>query len=213
MNALWTAPRVSVLVADDHPLVRRGIANIIEREPRLSLCAEVDDGAKAATAFRELRPDVVMMDLCMPNADGLEGIQRIRSIDMDARIVVLTGSDSEDDISRSLRAGAVGYLLKDASAEELVTCILRVRAGGRYLASGPAMRLAERSCNNALSPRELDILKLLTTGKSNKDIGRNAGVTEQTVKSHVNNILSKLGVASRTEAVTLAIRRGIVTLG
>ncbi|MGJ7506646.1 LuxR C-terminal-related transcriptional regulator [Variovorax sp. GT1P44] len=200
----------SVLVVDDHPILRRGIASVIEQEPRLDLAGESSTGGEGALLFSRLRPDVVLMNLSSGEAADVEGIERIRALDSSAYIINLTRCDHGEDIHDVLRAGARGYIRMDTSVAELVTCILRVAEGGRYLTPAAAAKLAETVWSDALSRRELDILKLVSTGKSNRDIGRAAGITEETVKSHVNRILSKLGVASRTEAVSVAVRRGVI---
>lgn len=200
----------TVLVVDDHPILRRGIASVIEQEPRLDLAGEASTGEQGAMLFSRLRPDVVLMNLSSSATADLEGIERIRALDSSAYVINLTRYDHGEDIHDVLRAGARGYIRMDTSVAELVTCILRVAEGGRYLTPAAAERLAEKVWSDALSRRELDILRLVSTGKSNRDIGRVAGIAEETVKSHVNRILSKLGVASRTEAVSVAVRRGVI---
>jgi two-component system NarL family response regulator len=204
--------RFSVLISDDHPLVRHGIKHVVDSDERLTIAGEASSGMEAAEAYRRLRPDVVLMDLNMPESSGLEGINRIREADRDARIVILTSFDGEEDIFAGLRSGARGYILKDAPVRDLVDCILLVARGGRYVPSTIAARLANRMGFTALSERELDILNLMVNGASNKQIARRAGITEGTVKFHVTNILSKMAVESRTEAVTAAVRRGLVRL-
>jgi two-component system NarL family response regulator len=202
--------RYSVLIIDDHPLLRRGMASVVEDDPRLTLVGEAGDACEGASAFATLRPDVVVMNLSTGDSADIDGIERIRFLDSTACIVNVARLDCEENIHKVLRAGALGYIRADASIDELLTCILRVAQGGKYLAPAAAAKLAEAIWFDALSRRELDILKLVSTGKSNRDIGRAAGITEETVKSHVNRILSKLGVTSRTGAVSVAVQRGVI---
>jgi two-component system NarL family response regulator len=199
-----------VLVADDHALLRTGVANIINQEPELEVVAEAVDGLDAVEMFRRHRPDVTLMDLRMPGIEGVEAVRRIRAIDPLARVVVLTTYDADEDIARALQAGAKAYILKDIAASALVACIHDVLAGKTYLAPAAAAKLAERVTQIQLTPRELAALRLLADGHSNKEIATLLTISERTVKSHLGHLFEKLGVTSRTEAVRVATRRGLV---
>jgi DNA-binding NarL/FixJ family response regulator len=203
---------IRILLADDHPVVRAGLQALISRRSGMSVIAQASNGAEALNLFRRHRPDVALIDLRMPQMDGVETITAIREQFPAARIIVLTTFDGDEDIYRALRAGAKAYLLKDVPREELLDCIRRVYEGKTYLPSGVANKLAERVAAAQLTKRELDVLRLMSAGKSNKEIGTALLVTEGTVKAHVNSILHKLGVGGRTEAVTSAVKRGIVQL-
>jgi two-component system NarL family response regulator len=200
---------LSILIADDHPLMRMGLAHMIEQDSRFALAGEAQDGCEAVDLYMRLRPDIVLMDLHMPKKSGVQAIEAIRAFDRHALIVILTSFGGEEDIYSGLRAGAKAYMLKDASAQQVIDCILTVADGRKYLPPEVAAKLAERMDESELSGREREILALVALGKSNKQVARLASITEGTVKFHVNNILSKLGVASRTEAVAVAARRGI----
>jgi two-component system NarL family response regulator len=200
---------LSILIADDHPLMRMGLAHMIEQDSRFALAGEAEDGCEAVDLYMRLRPDIVLMDLHMPKKSGVRAIEAIREFDGRALIVILTSFGSEEDIYSGLRAGAKAYMLKDASAQQVIDCMLTVADGRKYLPPEVAAKLAERMDESELSGREREILALVALGKSNKQVARLASITEGTVKFHVNNILSKLGVASRTEAVAVAARRGI----
>jgi two-component system NarL family response regulator len=204
--------RARVLLVDDHALLRTGVANIINHEPALEVVAEAANGMDAIEAFREHRPDVVLMDLRMPGLEGVEAVTRIREIDPQALVVVLTTYDADEDIARALKAGAKAYILKDIDAESLIRCIRDVLAGKTYLAPSAAAKLAERVTQVQLTPRELAALRLLANGQSNKEIATSLEISERTVKSHLAHLFEKLGVTSRTEAVRVATRRGLVRL-
>lgn len=203
---------IRVLLADDHPVVREGLAALINRRPDMTVVAEAGTGREAAELFREQRPDIALIDLRMPEMDGVTAIRRIRADFPAARIIVLTTFDGDEDIYLALRAGARGYLLKDAPREDLLECIRCVYQGKTYLPSELAAKLAERLAGSELSAREHEVLQLMAAGKSNRQIAGVLFVAEGTVKVHVNNILHKLGVSARTEAVTVALKRGIVQL-
>ena len=205
-----TAP-ITLLIADDHPLILAGLASLINSMPQFQLLAQADNGARAVELYRQHRPQVVIMDLSMPVMHGLDAIGNILAFDAAARIVILTTYQGDEDVHRGLRAGARGYLLKDSGAEQLVACIEAVAQGQRFLPPEVASKLAERTEVGQLSPRELEILAHLATGKSNKMIARSAAIEVGTVKFHVNNILAKLNVGSRTEAATVASRRGLLS--
>lgn len=199
-----------MLIADDHSLVRHGLAAIIDMEDDTQVVGEAGDGEEAIALWRELRPDVVLMDLRMPRVEGVEAIKRIRAEDPHAGIIVLTTFDHDEDIYAGLRAGAKAYLLKDVEPEELFRCIRAVHSGEAYLQSKVAVRLAQRVHDESLTGREEQILKLLAEGKSNRAIGQALFITESTVKSHLKSLFVKLDVTSRAEAVALAARRGLV---
>jgi DNA-binding NarL/FixJ family response regulator len=206
------APKIRLLVADDHPVVRKGLVAILASDDRLEVVAEADNGAEAVEKFRALSPDVVLIDLRMPQMGGVDAIAAIRELDATARVIIMTAVDGEEDIYRGLRAGAKGYILKDAPVDEIIGAVLMTMQGRRYLAQSVAAKLADHLDSNQLSEREMDILRFIATGLSNKGIARKAGITEGTVKFHVNNILTKLGCASRTEAVAAALKRGLIQL-
>ncbi len=201
---------ITLLIADDHPLILAGLASLIESLPGLRLLGQAGTGQAAVQLYRELRPDVVLMDLNMPQMHGVEAIERICASDAQAKIVILTTYQGEDNVHRAMRAGARGYLLKDSGFRQLAECIGKVAAGGLYLPPELAAQQAARIEANRLSKREHDILLHLSAGKSNKMIARSAGIEVGTVKFHVNNILTKLNVSSRTEAATVAARRGLL---
>nr|WP_315250108.1 response regulator transcription factor [uncultured Duganella sp.] len=203
---------ISILIADDHPLILAGLSSLLGAMPEFRLVAQASDGVQAVELYRQHRPDVVIMDLSMPRLNGVEAIEQIRAQDAGASIVILTTYQGDEDVYRGLRAGAKAYLLKDSASEQLVDCLRMVAAGQQYLPDAVASKLAERKAGNQLSRRELDILAHLATGKSNKMIARSADIEVGTVKFHVNNILAKLNVASRTEAATVAARRGLLSV-
>jgi two-component system NarL family response regulator len=202
--------KIKVLIADDHALVRRGFAAIINMEDDVTVVGEAADGDQAVDLWRRLRPDVVLMDLSMPKVEGVEAIKRIRAEDPDAAIIVLTTFDHDEDIYAGLRAGAQAYLLKDAQPEELFRCIRAVHSGEAYLQPKIAAKLVQRVQEEPLTDREVQILKLLAEGKSNRAIGQALYITESTVKSHLKSLFIKLDVTSRAEAIALAARRGLV---
>lgn len=204
--------RASVLVVDDHALVRTGVANIISQEPDLQVVAEAANGLEAVEAFTRLRPEVTLLDLRMPVMEGVEAVRQIRAIDPGARVIVLTTYDTDEDIARALKAGAKAYILKDIAAAALIACIHDVLAGKTYLAPSAAAKLAERVTQVQLTPRELAALRSLADGRSNKEIATALDISERTVKTHLAHLFEKLGVTSRTEAIKVASRRGLVRL-
>lgn len=201
---------IKVLIVDDHPVVREGLAAMINRQTDLAVVAQAADGQQAIEFFRNHKPDVTLMDLRMPGISGVEATHTICQEFPGSRIIVLTTYDGDEDIYRALQAGAKAYLLKDTYREELLEAIRAVHAGQRRVSPTLVTRLAERVASDELTSRELDVLKLVVCGKSNKEIGAVLDITEGTVKGHVNSIMSKLGVSDRTEAATTALRRGIV---
>jgi two-component system NarL family response regulator len=204
--------RANVLVVDDHALLRTGVANIINQESDLHVIAEASNGLEAVEAFVRHRPDVTLLDLRMPVMEGVEAVRQIRERDPLAKVIVLTTYDTDDDISRALKAGAKAYVLKDISADALIECIHEVLAGKTYLAPSAAAKLAEGVTRVQLTPRELTTLRLMADGKSNKEIANELDISERTVKTHLGHLFEKLGVTSRTEAVKIATRRGLVRL-
>lgn len=199
-----------VLIVDDHPVVRVGVRALIERDADLRVVAEARDGAEAVAMYQEHRPDVVVMDVRMPHVDGVQAIRRIAASYPEARIIALTSFEGDADIYRAIRAGARGYLLKDALETSLLDAIRRAAAGERVIPPEIASRLAAFIAQDELTPRELEVLELAAKGMRNCDIAMAIGRKEETVKAHLKNIMKKLGVGARTEAVTLALRRGII---
>jgi two-component system NarL family response regulator len=206
------AVRASVLLVDDHALLRMGVANIINQEPDLQVVAEAGNGVEALNAFDRHRPDVTLLDLRMPVMEGVEAIRRIRERDPHALVIVLTTYDTDEEISRALKAGAKAYVLKDIAADHLVGCIRDVLAGKTYIAPAAAAKLAEGVTRVRLTPRELSALRLMADGKANKEIAGALEISERTVKTHLGHLFEKLGVTSRTEAIKVATRRGLVRL-
>ena len=200
------------MTADDHAVVRAGIAAMIGNERDIIVVAEAADGVEAVSLYAQHRPDVVLMDLRMPRLDGVSAITAIRATHPDARVVALTTYAGDADIHRALRSGACAYLVKDALAGELIAAIRSAAAGRRTIAPAIAMVLAEYVPRIDLTPREVEVLRLAAKGLRNKEIARVIGRREGTVKTHLKNIHAKLGVEDRTEAVTIALRRGIIHL-
>ena len=203
---------IHILIADDHPVIRTAIARMLEHEANLAVVGIAENGREAVRLFEETLPDITLMDLSMPVMDGQEAIRLIRAGHPDARIIILTNFDSDEDVQQGLRSGAMGYLLKDATADQLLDTIRAVHLGEKVVAPNLMERVQQRKNMPNLSPREIHVLRLMMRGKSNLAIGLELGITESTVKSHVKNILIKMGVNDRTQAVTLAIQRGILNL-
>jgi len=204
--------RIRVVVADDHPVVREGLSAILARQPDMAVAAEADSGERACELCSTERPDMVLMDLRMPGMGGVAATRWIGERFSACRVLVLTTFDGDEEIYQALKAGARGYLLKDTGSEELVAAIRGVHAGKRWIPPAVADRLAQRVAGSQLSSREVEVLSLVAAGNSNKRIARRLGITEGTVKGHVNSILGKLAADDRTEAVTSAVRRGILRL-
>ncbi len=198
------------MVIDDQAVVRQGFVSLIKTLPDIEIVAEGSNGREAIELFRRHQPDITLMDLRMPELSGAEAITQIRAEFPAARIIVLTTYDGDEDIYRAVQAGAQGYLLKDMFFEELEAAIRKVHAGARLIPGSVAERLAARMSSSELTGRELEVLRQIVDGKSNKEIGNVLNISEATVKSHINNILSKLGVSDRTQAATTALQRGIV---
>jgi DNA-binding NarL/FixJ family response regulator len=204
--------RIRVLIADDHSVVREGLVSLFGRRADMAVVGEASNGREAVDLWKEHQPDVTLLDLRMPELDGVGVIKEIRIKDESARIIVLTTFDGDEDIYRAIQAGSKGYLLKDAPREALMDCIRRVHCGETCVPVHLAAKLVQRVSGESLSGREIDVLKLMAQGKSNKEIGAALFISEGTVKSHVKGIFAKMGVISRTEAVANATRRGLIHL-
>jgi DNA-binding NarL/FixJ family response regulator len=202
--------KIRVLTVDDHPVVRAGVRALIDEEDDLEVVGEACDGAEAVVRFREQQPDVVVMDLRMPNVDGVCAIREITASHPNARIVALTSYDGDADVYRAIHSGARGYLLKDTLGTSLIDAIRKVAAGERIIPPEIATRLADFVGQDELTARELEVLELVAKGLRNRDIAIAIGRTEETVKVHLKHVLQKLRVSDRTEAVTLAVRRGLI---
>jgi len=211
---------IRILIAEDHHIVRQGFIALLRTVEGFSVVAEASNGDQALALFRQHHPDIVLMDLRMPSSGpgasalqgGVETITAIRAEFPEARIIVLTTFDGDEDIFRAIQAGARGYLLKGMNADELIDAIQTVHRGRTRIPAAVAERLAERLSGNALTDRETEVLRNIVAGKSNKEIGATLFISEATVKTHINNLLSKLGVTDRTQAATMALQRGIVHL-
>ena len=203
---------IRILTVDDHPLLRKGIAALLNAEPDLKLVAEASNGQEAIEAFRSHQPDITLMDLQMPGLDGVEAIDRIRSEYPEARIVVLTTYSGDAQVLRALRAGARAYILKGHVHKELLETIRVVHAGQKRIPPDVAAELANHATDDELTRREIDVLRLIAAGNANKQIADQLSIGEATVKSHVTNILSKLAANDRAHAVTIGLRRGIIEL-
>lgn len=215
-----TQTAIRILVADDHPIVRQGLRALIEAKPDMELAGEAADGIEAAALAHTLRPDVILLDLLMPRLDGISAIGQILSENADARIIVLTSFAEDDNVFPAIRAGAVGYLLKDSSPETLVQAIREVHRGGSFLHPTVARRLMQefahppglQRAEGSLTERELAVLRLMASGLSNHQIAERMVISERTVSAHVSSILQKLHLANRTEATLYALREGLASL-
>ena len=210
VSPLSAAEKVRIMIVEDHHIVRQGFIALLKTIGDFDVVAEASDGEQAVKLFGEHLPDVTLMDLRLPGMGGVDTIVRIRRAHPDARIIVLTTFDGDEDIYRALQAGARGYLLKGMDIAELIDAIRTVHRGKSRIPAAVAERLAERLAGPALTERETDVLRLIVAGKSNKEIASALFISEATVKTHINNMLSKLGVTDRTQAATTALQRGIV---
>jgi len=207
---MLSTEKIKVLIVDDHPLMRVGIAAIIDGRPEMMTVAQAGSGEEAVTLYERYLPDITLMDLRLPKMSGVEAIRKIRRLHPEARFVILTTYEGDEDIHQALEAGAQGYIIKGMPYESLIEALQRVHAGGRFLPLPVKRALASRTPDSDLSHRERQVLKLLATGNSNKKIGELLGITEATVKSHVSTILMRLNAADRTQAVVAALQRGLV---
>src|SRR6201993_4894652 len=205
-------PLIRILVVDDHPVVRQGIAVLVGTQADMTLVAEASNGREAIQQFRTHRPDVTIMDLQMPEMNGLDAITAIRGEFRDAKIIVLTTYKGDVQILRALKAGAQGYLLKNTIHKELVDTIRAVHSGKKTLSPEASYQIAEHSTDEALTPAEVSVLRLIAAGNANKQIADQLSITEETVKGRVKNILSKLGASDRTQAAMIGLKRGIIEL-
>lgn len=205
--------KISLLLVDDHMVVRVGLRSLLETQPDICVVAEAASGRSALEAFAKYHPDVTLMDLRMPDLNGAEATALLRQQFPGARVLVLTTYDYDEDIYRALEAGAAGYLLKNIDSASLLAAVRAIHAGTYKLPEALATRLAQRKAAPELTPRELEVLLLIVQGQSNKEIGSTLNLSENTVKNHVKMILEKLGVADRTQAATCALQRGLATLG
>ena len=204
--------RIRIFCVDDHPLMREGIAAVIKNEPDMLLVAEAATGREAIAGFREHRPDITLMDLRLPDIGGVDAMIAIRTEFPNARIIMLTTFEGDADIQRALEAGALGYMLKSLPRKQLVEMIRKVHAGKKQIPPEVAAHLAEHFGSEALSKREIEVLEKVAGGNRNSDIAALLFISEETVKGHIKHIMEKLGAGDRTEAVAIAIRRGIIQL-
>jgi DNA-binding NarL/FixJ family response regulator len=210
MSTADSARKIRVLCVDDHPLVRKGIASILGNEGDMELVGEAGNGRQAVDLFRQLQPDVTLMDIRMPDLDGIHAVRQIRDEFPDAAIIALTSFDGDQDIYRALEAGVRGYLLKESVHTEVLNAIRSVHAGRRLISQEASERLRTHFPNASLTPKEVEVLRLVAQGFSNKEIASKLGKAVGTVKIHVQNILEKLEASDRTHAVTIAAQRGII---
>jgi DNA-binding NarL/FixJ family response regulator len=204
--------RIRVFSVDDHPLLREGIAAIINNQPDMFMVAEASSGSEAVQKFREFRPDVTLMDLRLPDLSGIDAMIAIRTEFADARIIMLTTFEGDVEIQRALEAGARGYILKSMPPRELVDMIRQVHAGKKRVPAEVASHLAEHMSDEALTDREIEVLSHIAGGNRNRDIAERLFISEETVKVHIKHIMEKLGATDRTQAVAIAVRRGIIRL-
>jgi len=203
---------LSVLVADDHPVVREGLISLIDRQSDMRVVAQAAHGREAVDEFAAQHPDVALIDLRMPVMDGVETVKAICKIDPAARVGIITSYQNEEDIYNALRAGALGFILKDATPDELSTCLHAIAYGRTWIPPQVGAMLAKRVADRELTPRETDVLRLVAAGKSNKEIGVTFAISEATVKVHMTHILEKLKVTGRTEAIHVALKRGLIRI-
>ncbi len=202
---------IRLVVADDHPVVLHGLVSALNRDRHLRVVGTASNGAEAVARYRELRPDVIVLDLRMPQMDGLKATRHIRKIDPNARILILTTFDADDEIYAAFQNGARGYVLKESSAESIIDAVLTIHSGRLYIPESISRQLADRVDPSSLAPREAEVLRLAASGCKNKEIATILGISPGTVKGHVNSILVKLNASNRTDAVVIALRRGLIS--
>jgi two-component system NarL family response regulator len=206
------AAKLRLLLADDHPVVRDGLAAMINQQPDMQVVAEAENGEEAVALYERHQPDVIVLDLRMPKKDGVAVVEEVMAKHPHARVLIMTTHDGDEDIFRCLSQGAMGYLLKDAGRQEILSAIRTIGEGRQYTSSSVAIKALQRMGRPTLTQREADVLQLLAEGRSNKDIARRLTITEGTAKTHVKAILTKLDAISRTEAVAIAHKRGLIHL-
>lgn len=204
--------KISILIVDDHPLVREGLFEILKKQENIEIVGLSKNGLEAVEFFKNYQPDIILMDIVMPEMDGIEATKEIRKIKSNAKIIMLTTFMDEEDIYKSFKAGAMAYLLKDQPTKEILDTIFAVYEGRKIIPPSIAEKLAEHLPSPELTPREMEILTLMVKGLSNKEISKKLNISEGTIKAHTNMIFIKLGVKSRTQAVILAVKKGLVDL-
>jgi len=212
MESPTSAAPVRVLLIDDHPILRQGIASLLAQRPGFAVVAEGDDGAQVVDLYRRHRPDVVLMDVRMPGVDGVTALKALRAEFAGARVLLFTSFDTDEDVYAGMQAGALGYLLKTAPSEELVGALRSVHAGRRHVPPAIGARLADRVMTGDLTEREIEVLREVARGRNNQEIARALFISEGTVKFHVNRILAKLGCHDRTQALIAGVKRGLVRI-
>lgn len=211
MNAKPESRKIRLMLVEDHILMRMGLVSATRIEPDMTVVAEVDDGRKVVETFRKHKPDVVLLDLRLPGMDGIQVIKALREESPEVRIVVLSSYGGGDDVTRAIQSGASGYVLKSMPLQQVLEAVRAVHLGGQYIPREIAGRMSHR-IHSDMSAREIEVLKLIAQGRSNKEIAAQLGIVEGTVKAHVTNIFGKLGAADRTQAITIAVKRQILQL-